>query len=121
MKVVWKSIPENANLEEVERKICQENKLIDTGDLLPEDIPERSEESIRDTLIGVDIDSINYRKELQEKLNKNPISKEGVEKTIYWAFSGNQECYSLAERDTGYTIRELISVFQSCSNVLLDS
>ena len=56
------------------------------------------------------METITYRKELEEKLRKNPISKEDAGKTINWAFSGNQECYSLAERDTGYSIRELISI-----------
>lgn len=110
MKVVWKNIPKNANLDELERKITLENQLIDTCDLAPEDIPYRSEEKLRDVLIGIDMETIKYRKELQHKLNKNPILKEDAEKTVNWAFSGNQECYSLAERDTGFTIRELISI-----------
>lgn len=46
MKVVWKSIPETANLDEIERKIDIENVLIDTGDIMPEEIPERDTEKI---------------------------------------------------------------------------
>ena len=113
MKIVYKSIPETANLDELERKISLENILIDTRDLMPEDIPQRNEETLEQTLIGIDMETITYRKELEEKLRENPISKVDAEKTINWAFSGNQGCYSLAERDTGYSIRELISIANS--------
>lgn len=110
MKVVWKNISENSTLDEIERKISLENRLLDTGDLNPDDIPKRDEQKLRDVLLGVDLEIIEYRKALQEKVNKNPMSKEQAEKTINYAFSGNQQCYSLAERDSGFTIRELISI-----------
>lgn len=110
MKVVWKSIPENSTLDELERKIELENKLIDTGDLEPGDIPKRDEQTLKDVLIGIDEETVKYRNELKEKLKNNPITKDQAEKTVDWAFSGNQQCYSLAERDSGFSIRELISI-----------
>ena len=110
MKVVWKSIPENSSLDELERKLELENKLIDTGDLEPGEIPSRDEKTLKDILIGIDEETLKYRQELKEKLKKNPMTKDQAESTVNWAFSGNQQCYSLAERDSGYSIRELISI-----------
>ena len=47
MKIVCKSIPETANLDELERKISLENILIDTGDLMSEDIPQRNGDTLK--------------------------------------------------------------------------
>ena len=97
---MWKSIPETANLEEFERKITLENKLIDTGDILPDEVHKRDEETVRKQLLGINMETIVYRNELQRKLKDNPMTKEQAKKTIDWAFSGNKECYKLLERDT---------------------
>ena len=110
MKVVWKSIPENSSLDKLERKIDLENRLIDTGDLEPGEIPTRDEKTLKDVLIGTDEETLKYKQELKEKLKKNPMTKDQAESTVNWAFRGNQQCYSLAERDSGYSIRELISI-----------
>lgn len=109
MKVTWESIPETATLEELERKVSLENILIDTGDLLPEEIPERSNKQKFNTL-GYNVEADLRRCDLQRKLNNNPITAEEAQKYIDWAFSGNQECYKLAEKDSGFFIHELISI-----------
>ena len=82
--------------------------LLDTGYLTPDEIPNRDKKSLRQ--VFREMDTICYSQQLTEKLIENPISREQAEKTVAWALSGNQECYRLAERDSGYTINALISI-----------
>lgn len=82
MKVVWNSIPETANLEEYERKIELENRLIDSGELQMDEIPKRDAAAMMKQLGMINMETVLYRSALSRKLKDKPMSKEEAEKLV---------------------------------------